>query len=286
MRSRSISFISAVSLHIALAIFLLISFEKTLVLSPPASEDTTKIIDAVMINNRQLQQEVERLEAVEAKKRAHEQAREREMVKKEKEALENRLKEEKLAEELKKQNEALKLQAQEREKAELQQEKARQLKLKAQQEELKKLAKEKEKLLAAKQKAEEERKAAELAKQKAAALQQQKEQAEQLAQQLASQRNLQSEKERYASLIKAKLHQNWRKPLGVDLTELSSKVEVRLLITGDVVDAQVVESSGNVEFDRSTEVAVHKASPLPMPSDPELAKEFRQFTFTFRPGAA
>lgn len=284
VQTRSVSFVAAVGLHIALILFLILSFEKTLSpLLPVNTSEPKPIIDAVMVSHSNLQQEVERLEAIEAKKRAHEQARERELARKEKEATENRLKEEKLAQELKKQNEALKLQALEQKKAELEQEKTRQLKLKAQQEELKKLAKEKENLLAAKQKAEQERKAAELAKQKAMQAQQQKEQAEKIARQAANQQMIQERLMQHASLIKAKLHQNWRQPLGLDFAGLNTVVEVRLLLTGDVIDVRVLQSSGNLEFDRSTELAVRKASPLPMPAEAELAEKFRQFTFEFDP---
>jgi colicin import membrane protein len=40
-----------------------------------------------------------------------------------------------------------------------------------------------------------------------------------------------------------------------------------------------------LEFDRSAEVAIRKASPLPMPEDDNIAKEFRSFTLTFNPEA-
>lgn len=287
-RSSSLPFIASLSLHVLLAMFLFLSFEKTIVLpaqSPPAPE--SEIIDAVVINQQALQQEVARLEAVEAKKREHEQARQHELIRKEKEAKEKRLKEEKLAQELKKKNEELKKEAELQKIAQQQEEKARQAKLKTEQEELKRLAKEKETLLAAKQKAEEEKKAAELAKQAAAqAAAKQREQAELNAKQQANQRVKQDQLTYYATLIRNKIHQNWRQPLGIDIAGFACKVAVKLLPTGEVIDALVIESSGNLEFDRSTELAIRKASPFPMPSDPDIVSEFRQFTFTFRPEAA
>jgi colicin import membrane protein len=51
-----------------------------------------------------------------------------------------------------------------------------------------------------------------------------------------------------------------------------------------VIDAIVISSSGDEDFDRSAENAVNKASPLPVPKDKELfAREFRSFQFLFNP---
>jgi colicin import membrane protein len=53
---------------------------------------------------------------------------------------------------------------------------------------------------------------------------------------------------------------------------------------GTVMDAEVISSSGDEDFDRSAENAVNKASPLPVPKDKELfAREFRSFQFLFDP---
>jgi colicin import membrane protein len=49
-----------------------------------------------------------------------------------------------------------------------------------------------------------------------------------------------------------------------------------------VMDAEVISSSGDEDFDRSAESAVNKASPLPVPKDKELfARKFRSFQFLF-----
>jgi colicin import membrane protein len=48
--------------------------------------------------------------------------------------------------------------------------------------------------------------------------------------------------------------------------------------------ANVVESSGNIAFDRSVEAAVRKADPLPMPRSQRLAALFRDLIFEFVPG--
>ncbi|MDD2802410.1 MAG: cell envelope integrity protein TolA, partial [Methylococcales bacterium] len=81
--------------------------------------------------------------------------------------------------------------------------------------------------------------------------------------------------------IKQKVNRSWIRP--ADATGISCIIRVKLMSDGTVVDAQVVTSSGDEIFDRSAENAVNKASPLPVPSDKELSKEFRSFTFEFKP---
>ena len=53
----------------------------------------------------------------------------------------------------------------------------------------------------------------------------------------------------------------------------------RMLESGEVVQAIIVKSSGNVAFDRSVEQAVLRASPLPVPRDPSLFVREIQFIF-------
>lgn len=287
-RSDKISFSLALGLHILLIGLLVVNFNKTIRLasSPPVNqvEPQKEIIDAVMVDKKTLQDEVARLEEKEAQKKAIELEHKRELERRETQAKQKREKEEALAHELKIKNEALKKQAEQLQLAEQKREKERKAKLKKEQDELKKLQKEKEEAIAAKKKLEQEQKQAkekqkekELAEQKARQLQQQQE---------ISARASQGEINRYMQLIKNKIDQNWRQPIGFDFNSLVCKVLVKLLPTGEVVEASVITSSGNLEFDRSAELAVSKSSPLPMPEDPHIAKEFREFEFTFRPGAA
>lgn len=293
-RPQSISFGIALGLHVVLGMLLFFSFEQTIHISmqAPPTEEPAEIIDAVMINSDAVQAEVARLEAIEAKQKAYEQAKERELQRKQKEAKEKILKEEKLAKELQAKNELLKKEAELERLAQIQQEKERQAKIqekiKAEQAALKKLEKDKQDALLAKQKADEEKKAAELKRQKAAQLAEakQKEMAEENARRAASAQMNQDQISHYARLIQRKVNQHWRQPLGLDFAGYKCGITVRLLPTGEVIEAMVIKSSGNVEFDRSAELAVRKASPLPIPQDnPELAKTFRQFNFNFNPGA-
>ncbi|MHB8414392.1 MAG: cell envelope integrity protein TolA [Acidiferrobacteraceae bacterium] len=87
---------------------------------------------------------------------------------------------------------------------------------------------------------------------------------------------------RYLARIRRQVSLNWVRPPGT-AKDLECVVQVRLLPQGDVVSARIVDSSGDPAFDRSVQVAVYRASPLPLPSDPALAATFRKITFTFKP---
>jgi len=76
--------------------------------------------------------------------------------------------------------------------------------------------------------------------------------------------------------------EQWTRPPGSP-TGLNAQVQIRLAPDGSVLDAQVTRSSGNAAFDRSAEVAVRRASPLPVPSDPQVFEAFRNLTFNFDP---
>ncbi len=86
----------------------------------------------------------------------------------------------------------------------------------------------------------------------------------------------------FTDLIRQKVERNWIQPPG-DISGLDCIVRVRLIPGGDVVDAQVIKSSGNAFFDRSVELATRKAAPLPLPNDPNMFNYFRTLEFYFRP---
>jgi len=60
-----------------------------------------------------------------------------------------------------------------------------------------------------------------------------------------------------------------------------AQFEVTQLPSGDVLNVRLKKSSGNSAWDAATERAIHKSSPLPKPSKPELFS--RTLTLTFRP---
>ena len=64
---------------------------------------------------------------------------------------------------------------------------------------------------------------------------------------------------------------------------LNCTLYVRMIPGGEVVEASVIQSSGNAAFDRQAENAVRKAAPLPVPSDPRLFQRMREINFVFDP---
>ena len=93
----------------------------------------------------------------------------------------------------------------------------------------------------------------------------------------------QKELERVEGLIRQKIERNWVQPAGW-APGVECVVRVRLIPTGEAVQATVVRSCGNPAFDRSVENAVYKASPLPLPEDKSLFEHFRELDLRFRPG--
>ncbi len=83
-------------------------------------------------------------------------------------------------------------------------------------------------------------------------------------------------------IIMRKVERSWIRPPGTK-DGLSATIRVSVLPGGSVKDATVVISSGNSGFDRSAQLAVRKASPLPVPADPKIFNQFRTFTFNFSP---
>jgi len=250
---------------------------------------TVNVVKATVIDESKIKAEAEKLKNIENKKRLQEQARLNEIKKK-------RLAEEKRIADLKKQQELQKQklakqkadeaarQAKLKEKNLLAKKKAEAAEKKKQADEKKKrerLAREKaEKLKAAKEKAAKEK----AAKEKAAKEQAQREQAlRDLAAQEEQEIRAQEAVASYTDLIRQKVERNWIQPPG-DITGLDCVVRVRLIPGGDVIDAQVIKSSGNALFDRSVERATRKAAPLPLPNDPKMFNFFRTLEFYFRPG--
>ena len=95
----------------------------------------------------------------------------------------------------------------------------------------------------------------------------------------------QSEVSKFTGLIKSKITRKWIFPASYQ-KGMKCKILVRLIPSGDVVSVRVIQSSGNSAFDRSVEMAVNKASPLPVPkSSTGLFDHFREVEFLFDPNA-
>jgi len=85
-----------------------------------------------------------------------------------------------------------------------------------------------------------------------------------------------------SDVIAEHIEDNWRRP-SPDIQGLQATIVVRVSINGEVLLAEVTKSSGDPEFDRSAEVAVVKASPLPFPTNPKYHEYIKEFVLTFNP---
>ncbi len=295
MHRFGVSFGLAMALHFSLLLLFGFSFD-----SEPEvkkQQPLPEIIQASVLDDEQVIQEAERLKQVEADQQRTKEKQQRELAsqraaeeKKLQQAREKRLQEEKKAKEIAEQRKQAEIKEQQK-KAELQkqlaEEAARLAKIKQQQaEEQKRIQAQKEaeaKKREQEKLAEEKRKQEQLAKEKAEKVRQ-----EALAKQQAEAAQAKAEQDRQSTItataaIQRKVNNSWIRPMTVR-KGLSCTIQVKLLASGDVMDATVVKSSGDTVFDRSAENAVRKASPLPIPKDRTLfARSFRTFTFVFKP---
>ncbi len=156
-----------------------------------------------------------------------------------------------------------------------------------------KKAAEQKRIKEARQKAEQEKRQAEEKKRRIA---EQKRQAEadkkRQAELKRQQQREQAERERrskgivnkYVGLIAQKIERNWRRPPDT-AHNLQCKIDIVLRSNGQVISAKIAESSGNASFDHSVETAVLRASPLPVPADSVIFKQFKEMRLRFEPGS-
>lgn len=92
-----------------------------------------------------------------------------------------------------------------------------------------------------------------------------------------------SESEKYQALIRERLSQAWYPPSSAT-PEMTARLQITLLPTGELVGARLVSSSGNTAFDNSALGAVRSLSRYPIPSGRAIFERyFRQFTIEFNP---
>ncbi len=291
IKENSIAFTIAVILHLLFIGALLFNWEydkpKQILLKKGDVIQTTAV-DANSFNAK--------IEQIEQQKKAEQQRKAAEAQKK------KALKEKKRREELKrkeeqkrKKAEAARKKEQQRKAALLKEKKLKEQKLKEKKrkEAEKKAAEEKRKKEQARKRAEEKkRKEAEqkrIGEQKRKEEQRRKAEAEKKRQ---DELRRQQERERlsrgivnkYVALIAQKIERIWRQPLDAP-RDLQCKIDIRLRSTGEVISVKIAESSGNASFDRSVETAVRRASPLPVPKDSVIFKEFEVMRLRFEPGS-
>lgn len=87
----------------------------------------------------------------------------------------------------------------------------------------------------------------------------------------------------YMRALGNKVKDNWVQNNGYT-QGLKCTIQVKLLPSGEVMDAIVIRSNGDSVFDRSAENAVRKASPLPVPRNKvAFNQQFRNFNLIFPP---
>jgi len=162
-------------------------------------------------------------------------------------------------------------------------EKKRKAELKKKQERKKQLAEEKKRKEIERQRIEEEERKHQQEMARQDAEMQQKLAVDRQRQTAARQAANQREISKYLGLIKNSVTRHWTLP-SADVGGLNCEVKVRIIPNGEVIDVQIIKSSGNLAFDRSVEKAVYRAAPLPVPSiDSGLFDEFREVIFAFEP---
>ncbi|WP_455235161.1 cell envelope integrity protein TolA [Thiogranum longum] len=306
LRERPRPFIYALLVHVALLAVLVFSLDWQSAIKPSTARKKAPV-QAVVVDAAKLDSEIQRQKQIEDKKQREAQEQLKRLEEQAAEAQRKRKQEEqRLAELQRKKQEEAKRQAEteRKRKAELAAKKKAEAERKRQEEEKRKAEAEAERKRQEeeKRKAEAERKRQEEEKRKAEA--ERKLKAEEEARRKAAEQEMQArlaaEQERlatqrrsamqrmideYVVYIQEKVQRSWIRPPSSG-SELSCTVEVRLIPSGEVIDATIVRGSGNPAFDRSVEAAVFKASPLPVPPDPEVMEQFRSLRFEFKPGAA
>jgi len=106
--------------------------------------------------------------------------------------------------------------------------------------------------------------------------------ADELAQQAEDDQKLSKS---YEDLIKERVQQNWSRPPSAR-KDMEAYVTIKMVPTGEIVDAFIKKSSGNGAYDRSAIQAVKKTRQIPelkeLPNR-VFEQRFRQLTLTFTP---
>jgi colicin import membrane protein len=283
----------SVILHVVVGALLVVSmdFSPEIAVQPHAN---VNVLEAVTVDSARVEQEMEKLREQERRKQEEQKRREEEIARQKAEAekraaeaeAKRKAEEKRLAElEQKRRKEEEARKAEEQRLAELkkkQEEAERQRKL--EEEKKQKAAEEAERL---RKEAEEKKRAEEERKRKEEEERKRKEAEEALKKQIAAEEAAAQARRdagvisEYVSRIAAAIQREFNTaglPPG-----LSCTLRIRMTPGGEVVAARIEKSSGNAIFDRRAELAVSKASPLPVPEDPRLFERFREINFIFTP---
>lgn len=87
---------------------------------------------------------------------------------------------------------------------------------------------------------------------------------------------------KYKALILQAISEHWIIPTQAN-KHLYCELMIRIAPGGMVLEVQLIKTSGDPSLDSSARAAVLKASPLPVPSNPETFEAFRQFVLKVKP---
>ena len=87
---------------------------------------------------------------------------------------------------------------------------------------------------------------------------------------------------RYQAMILQSISQHGLIPAGVN-KKLQCKLNIEVAPDGTVQQVNLLRGSGNASLDRSAIAAVYKASPLPLPTQKSLYKDFKTLTLLVTP---
>jgi colicin import membrane protein len=312
------AFFTAIFFHLILAVLLLIdtSINQHAVMTPALKNEPNQafpieqteqakeeIIKAVSVENQEIMETVNRLKQERTRQLKAEQAKQQALKQQAEKARKARIEEQKRLVKLKEEAEKLaiarkkQIETEKRHLKELAQQKEREAQrlaeLKTKQQQLKKRQQEEAEKLAqlkAKQRKEEleedKRKAEQTKKELLLAEKEREELAEKRRQEMAAdaakRARIAGEVDRYKAMIVNAISRRWILPDNVD-SGLSSKFRIRLAPDGEVLEVSLIRSSGDPVLDRSAQTAIYKASPLPVPTDPDTFNLFRDISLTVRP---
>ena len=260
------------------------------VVEPTAQPDPDKLrrekeeqLKAEKLRQEQARKQAEQKAKQEAEKKARDAERKRQL------ALEKKKKQEEAqkAEALRKKAEAER-KAQERKKAEEEKKRQAEEARKRQQEAQRKKQEAEAKAAAERKRQEAERRLreqqlqalAEEARRAEAARAQQQAQA---AAAQAREAQMLTESEKYQIMIRERLSQAWYPPSSAT-EEMTARLQITLLPTGELAGVKLVRSSGNTAFDNSALSAVRSLNRYPVPDERDtFERYFRQFTIEFNP---
>jgi colicin import membrane protein len=257
----------SVLLHVLAFGLLMVSLDLTPPIQPflPQGE----IIDAVAIDDKQVEQEIAQLKEAEQQKQNEQLKKQRELERK--------------AEELQKKSSEAEQKRKEEEIRLADLKKKQEIEEKKRKEEEQKLsdAKKQQEELKKQQELEQKRKQEELAKAKAEEALKKQLAAEQAAMQAAQDKADMNIINQYVARITRAIQSEFNMtglPPG-----LSCVFQIRMSPTGDVLTLRIDRSSGNTIFDTRAETAVRSAAPLPVPEDARVFAKMREIRLTFAP---